>query len=78
MAVIKIYNEKTGEYEKMPIAKGKSAYEVAVENGFTGTEEEWLESLKAAIDDSKVSNNTTWSSQKIKEYIDNLILESQT
>lgn len=39
---------------------------------------EWLESLKAAIDDSKVSNNTTWSSQKIKEYIDNLILESQT
>ena len=26
--------------------KGDSAYEVAVENGFEGTEEEWLESLK--------------------------------
>jgi len=26
-------------------ADGKSAYEVAVENGFVGTEEEWLESL---------------------------------
>lgn len=27
-------------------ADGKSAYEVAVDNGFVGTEEEWLESLK--------------------------------
>ena len=27
---------------------GKSAYEIAVENGFVGTEEEWLESLKAS------------------------------
>ena len=25
---------------------GTSAYEVAVDNGFTGTEAEWLESLK--------------------------------
>ena len=25
---------------------GKSAYELAVENGYRGTEEEWLESLK--------------------------------
>ena len=27
---------------------GKSAYELAVEHGYTGTEEEWLDSLKAA------------------------------
>ena len=27
---------------------GKSAYEIAVEHGFVGTEEEWLESLKGA------------------------------
>lgn len=27
---------------------GKSAYEIAVEKGFPGTEEEWLESLKGA------------------------------
>ncbi len=26
--------------------QGKSAYEVAVDNGFKGTEEDWLESLK--------------------------------
>ena len=25
---------------------GKSAYEIAVDNGFVGTEQEWLESLK--------------------------------
>ena len=78
MAVIKIYNEKTGEYEKMPIAKGESAYEVAVRNGYEGTEEEWLNSLKVAIDDSKTTTDTTWSSQKIKEYIDSLISGSQT
>ena len=30
---------------------GKSAYEVAVENGFTGTEVEWLESLKGSKGD---------------------------
>lgn len=29
-------------------ADGKSAYEIAVENGFTGTEAEWLASLKGA------------------------------
>ena len=45
--------------------EGKSAYEVAVENGFTGTEEEWLASLKAAIDDSKTATDTTWSSIKV-------------
>ena len=28
---------------------GKSAYEIAVENGFEGTEEEWLESLKGDV-----------------------------
>lgn len=27
---------------------GKSAYEIAVDNGFEGTEEEWLESLKGS------------------------------
>lgn len=29
---------------------GKSAYEIAVENGFEGTEEEWLESLHVTTD----------------------------
>lgn len=28
---------------------GKSAYQIAIENGFVGTEEQWIESLKIII-----------------------------
>jgi len=39
--------QQTGEGGNgTPGADGASAYEVAVENGFTGTESEWLESLE--------------------------------
>lgn len=31
-------------------ARGYSAYEIAQQNGFTGTEQEWLESLKIAVE----------------------------
>lgn len=34
--------------EKLRVLTGKSAYQIAQDNGYTGTEEEWLESLKAA------------------------------
>ena len=37
---------------------GKSAYEIAVDNGFVGTETEWLESLKGS-DGDKGDNGTT-------------------
>lgn len=39
---------------------GKSAYEIAVENGFTGTEIEWLESLKAQTPTIEVSQDGYW------------------
>jgi len=29
--------------------EGKSAYQIAVENGFVGTEEQWIDSLKIII-----------------------------
>lgn len=32
----------------LPVVRGKSAYEIAQSHGFTGTEEEWLESLKGS------------------------------
>lgn len=35
-------------------ADGKSAYEIAVENGYTGTEAEWLESLKGGNDPTDI------------------------
>lgn len=48
MAVLKIRDEN-GNIIEIPALKGddgKSAYEIAIDNGFEGTEEEWLESLK--------------------------------
>ena len=43
---------------------GKSAYEIAVEHGFIGTEQEWLDSLKA---DSMVSYATHYNFPNIGE-----------
>lgn len=36
---------KTGPASTIPGPEGLSAYDVAVEEGFTGTEQEWLDSL---------------------------------
>lgn len=36
--------DKDGNYIDIPTLRGESAYEVAVRNGYTGTEEEWVES----------------------------------
>ena len=41
-----LYQQLLQEIEKKQGADGKSAYEVAVANGFSGTESEWLLSLK--------------------------------
>lgn len=39
------------------LPQGKSAYEVAVDNGFEGTEKEWLESLKGEKGDTGATPN---------------------
>lgn len=41
--------KKTAQSIASDAASGKSAYEIAVENGFLGTEQEWLDSLKPKI-----------------------------
>ena len=54
---------------------GKSAYQVAVDNGFVGTEAEWLESLKASADKAQfytmvfywVSENKRYESKETIE-----------
>lgn len=40
------YSVNQGGGSGTPGADGKSAYEIAVDNGFVGTEQEWLDSLK--------------------------------
>jgi len=42
---------------------GKSAYEIAVDNGFSRTESEWLESLKATADLSRYATNERLNEQ---------------
>ena len=41
------YIELRGELKLPEAIQGRSAYEIAVMHGYKGTEEEWLESLKA-------------------------------
>ena len=43
--ILNIKNPNTGQYESVPAIVGSSAYQIAVKNGFHGTEKEWLDSL---------------------------------
>lgn len=47
LALAKKYTEETvSGIGAIKGEDGKSAYQIAIENGFVGTESEWLESLK--------------------------------
>ena len=49
-----------------PGANGKSAYEIAVEGGYSGTEAEWLASLKAAgYDDTALTQRVAAAEAEI-------------
>lgn len=60
-----IWNNETKQYEDSgQVSQGKSAYQIALDNGFEGTEEEWLESLKSDAEvsitvDDKMSDTST-------------------
>ena len=56
--------------EGIETAQGKSAYEIAVENGFVGTVEEWLESLKGAVGRGITSSEINASGELILTYSD--------
>lgn len=64
-----------------PGRDGKSAYDIAVENGFVGTESEWLESLKGADGNdgndgrTPVKGTDYWTSDDKAEIV-NDVLES--
>lgn len=59
-------------------ADGKSAYEVALDNGFEGTEEEWLESLKGET--GNVEPSTTFERHNLitGDLLDGLVTKSLT
>lgn len=51
---------------------GKSAYEIAVENGFDGTEQQWLDSLKG-VDASYATYTVSYDYGPAKKYFDNSV-----
>ena len=63
---------------------GKSAYEIAVDNGFIGTETEWLESLKGSDGENfasssvsyKFLNNIFWGSASTAETYDSAFISA--
>lgn len=46
MAILKIRDKNNGNVINVPAIRGQSAYEIARANGFEGTEQEWIDSLK--------------------------------
>lgn len=56
---------------------GLSAYEIALKNGFVGTEEEWLLSLEGKDGDTPIKGTDYWTNEdkaEIKSYVDEAIL----
>lgn len=49
MALLRV-RDKDGNVVEIPALEGLSAYEVAVKNGFEGSESEWLASLRIPPD----------------------------
>ena len=44
-AILRVRNKETGEVFDVPAIRGKSAYQIAVEYGYEGTEEEWVKEI---------------------------------
>lgn len=57
MALIRA-RDKDGNYIDIPALNGESAYNIAVKNGFVGTEQEWLDSLIGEKGDSGTTGAT--------------------
>lgn len=52
------------------IAQAKNAYQIAVENGFVGTEAQWLESLKGADGRGIISSEINANGELVLTYSD--------
>ena len=62
-------NSLRGKLNGLDFIRGYSAYEVAVINGFTGTEKEWLDTIKAESTEEAIAaaNRAMQSEKNVKE-----------
>lgn len=68
----KAENTLVGSVKELKSIHGKSAYEIAVLNGFEGTEQEWLESLKGEKGEKgETPQNTEITDNKTTELTEN-------
>lgn len=65
-SILKYKTSTTGEFKEFPLAIGKSAYDIAREYGFDGTEEEWVDSLKVETNESFLTMQRTVDETKAK------------
>jgi len=83
-AVVRVKDD-SGGYKSLSALRGESSYAIAVQNGFEGTEEEWMESIIGdgwigAFQDLEVQvNNAQAAADKAQETADNnqLIIEKE-
>lgn len=63
------YSIQTTVLKEVPIIgpKGQSAYEIAIDNGFKGTEQDWLLSLRSQDTEYGFDSNGNWQSRKVGE-----------
>lgn len=66
----------TGTIATVVAKEGMSAYEVAVKNGFEGTEAEWVDSLKGVSGYTPQRGTDYWTEAdkaEVKSYIDDRV-----
>lgn len=71
MAILKV-RDNNGNVTVIPALEGRSAYRIAVDNGFIGTEQEWLESLKGGT--SLVGTKDYWNNNNIIPKLGELVI----
>ena len=78
MPILKVRDNEgnVSEIKALVGRQGDSAYEIAKQNGFTGTKQEWLESLKAKTPVLGTDYWTDSDKQAINNYIDQSIYDS--
>lgn len=64
-----------GEGGNLVAKRGASAYELAVENGYTGTVQEWLLSLKGAPGNTPVRGVDYWTASDKQEIVKQVLAE---